>query len=68
MASPFVCGAVGLMKSYALERGKKLGNHEISYILKTTSDKVDSRLRNEHAGYGLLNLSDAFKLLAHLLN
>ena len=67
-ASPFVCGAVGLMKSYALERGKKLGNHEISYILKTTSDKVDSRLRNEHAGYGLLNLSDAFKLLAHLLN
>ena len=67
-ASPFVCGAVGLMKSYARERGKHLGNHEIGYILKTTSDKVDSRLRNERAGYGLINLSDAFKLLTHLLN
>jgi hypothetical protein len=64
-AAPFVAGTVGLMKSYALERGRVLGNREISYILKATSDKVDSRLRNEHAGYGLINLADAFKLLAH---
>jgi thermitase len=67
-ASPFVCGAVGLMKSYALQQRKKLTNHEITYILKNTSDKVDSRLRNEHAGYGLINLTDAFKLLGHILN
>jgi thermitase len=67
-ASPFVTGAVGLMKSFALQQGRKLSNHEIAYILKNTSDKVDSRLRNEHAGYGLLNLADAFKLLAHSLN
>jgi thermitase len=67
-ASPFVSGSVGLMKSYAWEQGKKLTNREITYILKNTSDKVDSRLRNEHAGYGLINLADAFKLLAHLLN
>jgi thermitase len=66
-ASPFVAGAVGLMKSYAAEQGKKLTNHEITYILKNTSDKIDSRLRNVHAGYGLLNLADAFKLLARLL-
>jgi thermitase len=66
-ASPFVAGSVGLMKSYALEQGRKLTNREINYILKNTSDKVDSRLRNEHAGYGLINLADAFKLLDHLL-
>jgi thermitase len=67
-ASPFVSGSVGLVKAYALEQGQKLTNHEITYILKNTSDKVDSRLRDEHAGYGLINLADAFKLLTHLLN
>jgi thermitase len=67
-ASPFVAGAIGLMKSYALQQGAKLTNQEIKYILKNTSDKVDSRLRNIYAGYGLLNLADGFKLLTHLFN
>ncbi len=67
-ASPFVAGAIGLMKSYALQQGVKLSNQEIKYILQNTSDKVDSRLRNVHAGYGLINLADGFKLLKHLLN
>lgn len=67
-ASPFVAGAIGLMKSYARQQGVKLTNQEIKYILKSTSDKVDSRLRNLHAGYGLINLADGFKLLKHLLN
>jgi thermitase len=67
-ASPFVSGSIGLLKSYALEQGKKLANREITYILKSTSDKVDSRLRNEHAGYGLINLADAFKQLAYMFN
>lgn len=67
-ASPFVAGSIGLVKSYAIEHGKKLTNGEITYILKNTSDRVDSRLRNELAGYGLINLADAFKLLSHLLN
>ncbi len=66
-ASPFVAGAVGLFKAYALERGKSLTNHEIMYILKNTSDKIDSRLRDEHAGYGLINMADSFKLLEHVL-
>lgn len=66
-ASPFVAGAVGLMKSFAAGLGKRLGNDDIRRILKCTSDRVDSRMRNEHAGYGLLNLADGFKLLAHLL-
>ncbi len=67
-ASPFVCGTVGLFKSFAAERGRTLANRDIAYILKATSDKVDSRLRNEHAGYGLINLADAFKLLSNMLN
>jgi thermitase len=67
-ASPFVSGSIGLLKSYALEQGKKLANREIAYILKSTSDKVDSRLRNEHAGYGLINLADAFKHLTYMFN
>jgi subtilisin family serine protease len=67
-ASPFVAGAVGLVKSYALQQGRKLANRDIAYVLKHTSDRVDGRLRNVRAGYGLLNLADAFKLLTHLLN
>jgi thermitase len=67
-ASPFVAGAIALMKSYALQQGVKLTNQEIKYILKNTSDKVDRRLRNLYAGYGLINLADGFKLLRYLLN
>ncbi len=66
-ASPFVAGSVALMKSFASGQGKKLNNDDIGYILKCTSDRIDGHMRNEHAGYGLLNLPDAFKLLAHLL-
>ena len=67
-ASPFVAGAIGLLQSYALEHGKRLTNQDIGYLLKNSSDKVDSRLRNVQAGYGVINLADAFKLLSHLLN
>ena len=67
-ASPFVAGSVGLMKSYALQQGTRLTNHEVIYIHKNTTDKVNSRLRDERAGYGLINLADAFKLMNHLLN
>jgi subtilisin family serine protease len=67
-ASPFVTGMVALMKSLALERGTRLAARDLVDILKNTSDKADSRLRTEHAGYGLINLADAFKLLNHTLN
>ena len=67
-ASPFVCGAIALMKSYALEQGKKISNDEILYILKATSDKTDNRLRNQRAGYGLINMTDAFKLINYIIN
>jgi methylmalonyl-CoA mutase cobalamin-binding subunit len=66
-ASPFVCGMVGLMKSFARQRGQTLTNRDVRDVLRHTSDRVDTRLRNEHAGYGLINMADAFKLLAYEL-
>lgn len=66
-ASPFVAGMVGLLKSYAREQGQRLSNLDIMQVLRHTSDKVDSRLRNEYAGYGLINLADAFKFLRYQL-
>lgn len=67
-ASPFVTGAIGLMKSYAFETGAHLSNSDLVYILKHTSDKGDNRLRNQRAGYGLINLVDAFKLLKSIIH
>jgi len=66
-ASPFVAAAVGLMKSYALDRGIKLTNKAINYVLKNTSDRLDRSPRSRRAGYGLINLADAFKLLDYQL-
>lgn len=62
-ASPFVSGAIGLLKSYALSRGVRLANKTITEILKNTSDRVDRNMRSVKAGYGLINLADAFRLL-----
>ena len=67
-ASPFVAGGIGLMKSFAREQGGTLSNSQIATVIKHTSDKVDSRLRHVRAGYGLLNLTDAFKYLSHSVN
>ncbi|HVI43981.1 MAG TPA: S8 family serine peptidase [Chitinophaga sp.] len=67
-ASPFVSGAIALMKSYAAEKGRKLSNTDINYILRNTSDRLTSRVRDQRAGYGLLNLADSFKLLNAILS
>jgi subtilisin family serine protease len=67
-ASPFVCGTIGLLKSYARQQGKILTNEAIKYILKHSSDKIDTHMRNQKAGYGLINLADAFKLLNYIIN
>jgi thermitase len=66
-AAPFVSGAIGLMKSYAGERGAKLANDVIGAILRRTSDRVDRSWRSTRAGYGLINLADAIRLLTHQL-
>jgi thermitase len=66
-AAPFVSGAIGLMKSYAWERGIKLTNQAVHNILKHTSDRVDRNLRGLRAGYGIINLADAFRMLQYQL-
>jgi thermitase len=66
-ASPFVAGMAALLKSLARQQGRSLGNAELRAVLRDTSDRIDGRLRNEHAGYGLVNFPDAFKYLDHWL-
>jgi subtilisin family serine protease len=66
-AAPFVAGALALMKSYALERGVRLTNRAIDAVLKHTSDRVDRNRRSVRAGYGLINMADAFRFLRYQL-
>lgn len=67
-AAPFVAGCVALMVSYARDKGRRLSTADIAGILRNTSDRVDARPRHRQAGYGLINMTDAMKLLAHSLN
>ena len=68
-ASPFVAGAVALLKSYALEKqGTRLSDGQVKHILKHTADKIDSRFKHQKAGFGRLNLIDALRLLDYKLS
>ncbi|HCB07666.1 MAG TPA: peptidase S8 [Nocardioides bacterium] len=67
-ASPCVAGAVALLKSFARDNGVRLGPDDVLRILRETSDRPDRRLRSTHAGYGVLNMTDAFKWLMASLN
>jgi len=67
-AAPFVAGAVALLKSYAISRGRRLGDRHVKHILKHTSDKVGVRFKDRKAGFGMLNLVDALRLLEARLN
>ena len=68
-ASPFVAGAIALLKSYALhKRGKKLSDSQVKYILKHSSDKIDTHFKHQKAGFGLINLQDALRLLEYKLS
>lgn len=66
-AAPFVTGAIALLKSYALSRGKKLSDGKTKYLIKHTSDKIGTRYKHPKAGYGRLNIGDAMRLLRHKL-
>jgi thermitase len=66
-ASPFVAGAVALLKSQALARGVRLGDAQVKEILRHTSDKPDQRPRTPRSGYGMLNLLDACRMLNYLI-
>jgi thermitase len=68
-ASPFVAGAVALLKAYALkQRGIRLHDNQVKYVLKHTSDKADTRFKQQKAGFGKLNLIDALRLLDYKLS
>ncbi|MBD2208051.1 S8 family peptidase [Calothrix sp. FACHB-1219] len=68
-ASPFVAGAVALLKSYSLKkRGFILSDSQIKHILKHSSDKFDTRFKSHKGGFGKLNLRDALGLLDYQLN
>lgn len=60
-ASPFVAGAVGLLKSYAYRQGKKIGNKYLKYILKLTADRNFRGYKDIKYGYGKINLIDAIR-------
>src|SRR5262252_869552 len=67
-AAPFVTGAAALLQSSARQAGRSIGYRDVTKLLRDTADRVDSRPRTERAGYGLINLADALKLLAHQFN
>ncbi len=66
-ASPFVSGAIALLKSYAVERGKTLKNEDVIHILKHTCDKYTNRYKDEKSGFGRINILDALKMLRYNL-
>jgi thermitase len=67
-AAPCVAGAVALLKSFARDNGFGLNVEDVARILRETSDRPDRRLRTPHAGYGVINMTDAFKWLMASVN
>ena len=67
-ASPYVAGAIALLKSVALKAGRKLKDNPVKYILKHTSDRLGGQFKDMKSGYGRINLLDAIKLLKYKLS
>jgi subtilisin family serine protease len=67
-ASPFVTGAIALLKSAALQKGVDLKDHQIKYLLKHTADKSHPQFKNLKEGFGKLNIADALRLLTYKIN
>jgi thermitase len=66
-ASPFVAGAVALLKSYALEKGVKLNDSQVKYLMKNTAERPFRGIKNNKWGFGKINIADALKLLQYKL-
>lgn len=66
-ASPFVAGAVALLKSYALKREIQLTDNQVKFVLKHSADKLCTKFKHPKAGFGTLNLMDALRLLDYRL-
>ena len=64
-AAPFVAGAVALLKSFALSRGKSLHDKQIKFLLKHTSDKISDQFKDLKAGFGRINLLDALRYVQY---
>ena len=65
-ATPFVSGAIALMKSWAREiGGARLTDAQVKHVIKHTSDRLDGRFKHPRAGYGRLNVRDALRLVEH---
>jgi thermitase len=64
-AAPFVAGAVALLKSFAIQLGKRLGDRQVKYLLKSTADRGSGAFKHPKAGFGHLNVADAMRLLAY---
>jgi thermitase len=67
-ATPFVTGACALLKSMARARGRTLTDGQTKHVLKHTADRIGTTFKDKHAGFGLINLFDAARLLDHKLN
>lgn len=67
-ASPYVAGAIALLKSVAMKAGRKLKDNQVKYILKHTSDRLNGQFKDVKSGYGRINLLDAIKLLKYKLS
>ena len=67
-AAPFVSGSIALMKAVANTAGSTLKDHQIKYLIKHTSDKVSTRIKDLRAGFGHINVPDSIRLLQYKLN
>lgn len=68
-ASPFVAGAVAALKSHALQQwDTRLRDKQVKFLLKHSADKIDTRFKHQKAGFGMLNLIDALRLLDYKLS
>ncbi|EWY41327.1 peptidase S8 [Skermanella stibiiresistens SB22] len=66
-AAPFVAGAAALLKCHARSLGRRLTDGQVKHVLKHTADKVGREFKDPKAGFGMLNLRDALRLLDHRL-
>jgi thermitase len=66
-ASPFVSGAIALLKSYAYKKGRKLHDRQVKYLLKLTADRNFAGMKDIKYGFGKINILDAIKLLDYKL-
>jgi subtilisin family serine protease len=67
-AAPFVSGAIALIKSFALDLGKKISDSQVKHLLKHTATRPDRHYKDNHSGFGMINILDALKLLKYNLN